>query len=194
MVCDPPAGGGSVSPVEQEAGRPSTPTAPRSPDLADQRRARSLRRVFVAALLLFLVLGALNVFGVRTRTTSATGGGHELSVTYAVVSRPGLATPWSFEVRRPGGFPNGLTVAATSRYFDAFDENGFSPAPLEETGDSERTIWQFGPSTGDTIVVSFDARIEPGVQFTRVKGRVEVLAGPGGPAVVAVGFTTTVMP
>jgi hypothetical protein len=85
-------------------------------------------------------------------------------------------------------------VAATSSYFDAFDENGFSPSPVEETDDGERTVWRFAPSAGDTIDVSFDARLEPGVQLTRVKGRVEILAGPGGPPVVGVGFSTFVMP
>lgn len=145
---------------------------------------------------LFLLLGALGVYGVRTRTISAAGGGYEVSVRYASVSRPGLATPWSLEVRRPGGFPDGLTVAVRSAYFDAFDENGLGPAPVAETSDGERTFWTFGPSAADTISVSFDARIEPGVQVTRVKGRVEVLAGPGAAAatVAAVAFGTWVLP
>ena len=150
--------------------------------------------MFVVALVVFLGLGALNTYGVRTRTASASGGGTELTVTYASVSRPGLATPWSVEIRRPGGFPQGLTVAATSSYFDAFDENGFSPSPVEETDDGERTIWQFAPSAGDTVTVSFDARLEPGVQLTRLKGRVEVLGGPGGSTLVGVDFSTFAMP
>ena len=149
------------------------------------------------ALGLFLALGALGFYGVRTRTASESAGGYELSVHYASVSRPGLATPWSLEVTRPGGFPDGLTVAVTSSYFDVFDENGLDPAPVEETSDGERTFWKFSPSTSDTISVSFDARIEPGVQLTRAKGRVEVLDGPTGPTattVVTVDFGTWVMP
>ena len=148
----------------------------------------------MAALGIFLALGALGFYGVRTRTTTASGGGYELSVRYASVSRPGLATPWSFEVTRPGGFPDGLTVAVTSSYFDAFDENGLGPAPVEESTDGELTIWRFGPSAGDTLSVSFDARIEPGVQLTTVKGRLEVLAGATGPTAVGVDFSTFVMP
>ena len=174
--------------------RPSVPTEPRRTDIGRQARARAARRIFAVALAVFLAVGALGFYGVRTRTASATAGGHELSVHYASVSRPGLATPWSFEVRRPGGFPEGLTVAVTSSYFDAFDENGLEPAPLEETSDGERTIWRFAPSAGDTLAVSFDARIEPGVQLARVKGRVEVLSDRSGPAVVTVAFRTFVMP
>ena len=174
--------------------RQSIPTEPDPADVKRQARARTLRRLFVAALSLFLLLGALDLYGVRTRTRSATGGGYELSVTYATVSRPGLATPYSFEVRRPGGFPQGLTVAARSSYFDIFDENGFSPTPEEETADGERTIWTFGPSTADTMTVSLDARIEPGVQVKRAKGRLEILTGPGGEALVTVDYSTFVTP
>ncbi len=181
-------------PVGQASPRPSIPTQPPPTDVTRQARARTVRRIFVAALAIFLLLGALDLYGVRTRTRSATGGGYELSVTYASVSRPGLATPFSFEVRRPGGFPEGLTVAASSSYFDAFDENGFGPAPEEETADSERTIWHFAPSPADTMTVSLDARIEPGVQLMRAKGRLEVLSARNGPAVVGVDFTTFVMP
>ncbi len=177
--------------------RRSIPTEPQPTDIRRQARSRLARRVFVVALGLFLALGALGFYGVRTRTVSAAAGGYELSVRYASVSRPGLATPWSVEVRRPGGFPDGLTVAVMSSYFDAFDENGLDPAPAEETSDGDRTFWTFGPSAGDTIAVSFDARIEPGVQVTRVKGRVEILDGPAGPTaatVVRAEFGTWVMP
>ncbi|MGI8810359.1 MAG: hypothetical protein ACR2KK_21415 [Acidimicrobiales bacterium] len=183
--------------MEAEAARQSIPTEPQPTDISRQVRSRLVRRIFVVGLGLFLVLGALGFYGVRTRSASAAGGGYEVSVRYATVSRPGLATPWSVEVRRPGGFPDGLTLAVMSGYFDAFDENGLDPAPVEETSDGERTYWRFGPSAADTIAVSFDARIEPGVQATRVKGRVEVLDGPPGPqsaAVVTVDFGTWVMP
>ena len=180
--------------MEQQAGAPGISTAPAPTDLPRQVRARTGRRIFVVALVTFLALGALGVYGVRTRTASASGGGFEVEVRYAAVSRPGLATPWSMEVRRAGGFPDGLRVAVLSSYFDAFDENGLGPAPAEETTDRERTVWTFGPSAADTLVVSFDARIEPGVQLTRVKGRVEVLTGPAGTPAVTVNFSTFVMP
>ena len=179
--------------VEAEAARPSTRTEPAPTDVSRQRRARTARRAFAVALGLFLLLGALNVYGVRTRTAAAAGAGYQLSVTYASVSRPGLATPWSFEIRRAGGFPDGVRVAVTSGYFDVFDENGLGPAPAEETTDGEMTIWQFGPTRSETLSVSFDARIEPGVQLATAKGELSVLAASGQPA-VTVDFKTFVMP
>ena len=105
---------------------------------------------------------------------------------------PGRRTSSDQGVARPGRD----TLAVMSSYFDAFDENGLDPAPVAETSDGERTFWTFGPSTADTISVSFDARIEPGVQITRVDGRAEVLAGPGPGAstVVTVDFGTWVLP
>ena len=175
----------------------SIPTEPQPTDIRRHVRSRLARRVFTAALGVFLVLGALGFYGVRTRTVSAAAGGYELSVRYASVSRPGLATPWALEVRRPGGFPDGLTVAVMSSYFEVFDENGLDPAPVEEASDGQRTFWTFGPSAADTIAVSFDARIEPGVQVTRAKGRAEVVAGPAAPTaatVVTVDFGTWVLP
>jgi hypothetical protein len=176
-----------------EANAASIPTKPAPTDIPRQKRARAARRVFVVVLGLFLLLGALGFFGVRSRTATAAGGGYELSVTYGSVSRPGLATPWSFEVRRAGGFPDGVTLSVTSGYFDAFDENGLGPAPIEETVDGDLTIWRFGPTRSETLAVSFDARIEPGVQLTTAKGALSVL-GPTGQPAVTVAFKTFVMP
>ncbi len=133
--------------MQAGANRRSIPTEPEPTDIPRQKRARAGRRVFVVLLGLFLLLGALGVYGVRTKTATAAGGGYELSVDFASISRPGLATPWAFEVRRPGGFPDGVTVAVTSSYFDVFDENGLGPAPAEETTDGDLTIWRFGPTT-----------------------------------------------
>ena len=180
--------------VETEGGRKSVPTAPEPTDVGRQVRARLGRRIFTVVLSLFLLLGAAGFYGVRKASASASGGGYELSVEYARISRPGRATPWSFDVRRAGGFPDGLTVAVTSSYFDAFDENGLGPAPEQEWAAEDVTVWRFGPSPAETISVSFDARIEPGVQLTTIKGELAVLAGPEGPPVVTVAFKTFVMP
>jgi hypothetical protein len=179
---------------EDDGATTSLPTAPEPTDPARLVRGRFGRRLFFCALALFLLLGALNVYGVRVTQKAATGSGYEMTVTYTTVTRPGLATPWSVEIRHPGGFDSGLiTVAATSSYFDAFDENGLDPDPARSTSDGERTIWQFEPPVGDTLTISFDARIEPGVQLTRLKGEVAVV-GLAGDDAVAADFTTYVMP
>ncbi|MEA2686425.1 MAG: hypothetical protein QOE93_1620 [Actinomycetota bacterium] len=162
--------------------------------LRQVRRDRFGRRVFTVALAVFLALGVLGLYGVRTGEKNATGGGYQLTVTYTKISRPGLATPWAVEIRRPGGFGDDLvTVAVTAAYFDAFDENGLDPDPAESFNDGERSVWRFEPPPGDVMTVSFDARIEPGVQLKTVKGTVAVL-DPSDAAVASVDFKTLVLP
>jgi hypothetical protein len=169
-------------------------TLPPPPDLGAVKRGRFGRRVFTVALVTFLGLGLLGVYDLHLQEARATGGGYEVTVTYARVSRPGLATPWSVEIRRPGGFDDELvTLAVDATYFDAFDENGLDPDPVESFTDGERTIWRFQPPPGDVMDVSFDARIQPDVQMTRVKGRVSVL-DPSDAPVVTVEFRTLVLP
>ena len=169
---------------------------PTTPDtgISSARRARLGRRLFTVGLVIFLGLGALGLYGLRVREAQATGGGYELTVTYASVSRPGLATPWSVEIRRPGGFDEELVaLAVTASYFDAFDENGLDPDPAESLSDGDRTVWRFEPPPGDVMTVSFDARIQPDIQLTRIKGSASVL-DPSGADVVTVDFRTLVLP
>lgn len=141
------------------------PTAPEESDLRRSRRARTARRVFMSLVAVVVLAGLSGWLGVRTATVTAAGGGYELTVTYANVSRPGLATPWSFEVRHPGGFDGPITISTTSSYLDMFDENGFDPEPSTMTATVEEVIWEFEPPPGDVLSVSLDARIEPGIQW-----------------------------
>jgi len=170
----------------------STSTIPDTTDEGAVRRSRSRRRVLIVALVAFLAVGAAGGYGVRTRTTRSSGGGYELEVRYATVTRPGLASPWSVEIRHRGGFDGPVRLATTARYFDYFDENGLSPDPASSTADGERVIWEFEPPPGDVLVVSFDARIEPAVQLSWVTATTSVLDGDT--AVASVRYRTVVLP
>lgn len=167
------------------------PTTPEETDLGRARRARTVRRIFLTLLAAFIALGATGRFGVRSATATASGGGYELTVTYGQVSRPGLPTPWSFVVRRSGGFDGPVTVATTHKYLDLFDENGFDPQPSSSTATEKYLIWEFDPPPGDTLAVSLDARLEPGVQWGR-SGETAVLED--GNQVVVARYHTWVMP
>jgi hypothetical protein len=167
-------------------------TAPPEVSLRTLVRARMLRRAYLALLVVFLACGALGLFGVRTGAAQASGGGFDVEVHYAEMSRPGLATPWSVQVRKAGGFDGPVTLAVTQSYLDLFDENGLDPDPAAATSDDERVIWEFDPpESGDTLIISFDARIEPAAQAGR-SGVVEVLVD--GEPVVSVRFKTNLMP
>ncbi len=167
------------------------PTAPEEPDLSQSRRARAARRLFMVILFAFLAVGVSGGLGVRTGTVTEQGGGYELKVTYGQVSRPGLATPWSLEIRRPGGFDGPVTVSTNTRYLDLFDENGFQPEPSKTTATADTVIWEFEPPAGDTLGVSLDGRIEPGVQWGR-SGETSVLVD--GKPVVTARYKTWILP
>jgi hypothetical protein len=137
------------------------PTSPEPTGLDRLRRARAGRRAILAVLLAILVLAAANVLGLKVGAVSASGGGYRIAVTYAEVSRPGLATPWGIEIIREGGFEGPIRIATSRTYLHLFDYNVVHPQPATETGTPELVIWEFDPPPGDTLRVSFDGRLEP---------------------------------
>lgn len=168
------------------------PTDPgESPGPDDQRRHRLERRIGLSVVFILLLLGVANVLGVRVATVSASGGGFDLSVTYASVSRPGLATPWTVRVRRAGGFEGPVVLRASTDYFGLFDENGLDPQPAESTTTGEATVWTFAAPPGDVLTVVFDGRLEPAFHLGR-SGTTSLLVD-GEPA-VSVSYRTVVMP
>ncbi|HUS61224.1 MAG TPA: hypothetical protein VMY34_03440 [Acidimicrobiales bacterium] len=170
-------------------------TEPDAADLAHLRRSRGLRLIFFLAITVFLLLGAFGAYGVRHGEVSASGGGFDLSVRYPTMTRPGLASVWSVEVRRTDGGPldDPVVLSTTADYFDLFDENGLDPDPAAAMSDGENLVWEFEPADGATVMtIGFDARIEPGVQLTSKSGVTTVLVD-GAPA-VSVTYRTKVMP
>jgi hypothetical protein len=134
----------------------------------------------------------LALIGVDSATTTAEGPDFELAVTYAEVSRPALATPFDIQVVQPGGFDAPIRIAVDQQYLRMWDENGLTPAPAEEGQVGDWVVWEFDPPSGDTLLVTYDARIEPAAQEGR-HGTVAVLDDDD--AVLArVDFTTRVMP
>lgn len=168
------------------------------PDL----HARHPRRVGYAVMTLALtaVIGAvvldgttpLALIGVDSATRSARGPGFELSVTYGEVSRPALATPFDIRVVQPGGFDGPIRIAVDQQYLRMWDENGLVPAPAEEGLVGDRVVWEFDPPAGDTLLVTYDARIEPAAQEGR-SGSVAVLDDDD-VVLAEVDFTTRIMP
>ena len=136
--------------------------------------------------------GVLDVYGVDTAVVAATGSGMELDVRYATVSRSGIATPFEITVRRAGGFDEAVRVAVDTDYLAMWDENGLDPDPAAATADDRRVVWEFDPPAGDTLVVSYDARIEPAAQRGNA-GRVAVVDD-ASVELVAVTFRTRILP
>lgn len=156
------------------------------------RRGRAARRVVMALFAAFVALGLLGVLGVRSGTVRDSADGVELSVTYPRITRPGLASPFRMEIRSEAPLPETVEVSVTQDYLAIYDENGLDPDPAEATSDGEMLTWSVNPTPGATrLVLVFDARIEPAVQWRR-SGEVRV-AGEALPA-LRVEFTSTVLP
>lgn len=134
----------------------------------DVRRASRWRAGSIIVLWAVVIAGAVGLLGVRSHTVHATGGGYRADFTYAAVARPGWDVPWHLVVRHPGGFGDGtVTVAVSRSMFDIYETQGFHPAPDSETADGQDVYLEFAPPPGDTLVVDFDAYIQPTSQIGR---------------------------
>jgi hypothetical protein len=155
-------------------------------------RARRLRRVGLFVLGAVVLAGLLNLLGVRTGTVSAEGAGYRLSVEYAEVTRPGLATSWIVEVRREGGFDGAVTLATDATYFDRFDFNQLYPEPASIAPRGEVVLYVFEEIEGELLRVAFDGRATPTFVFDLARGSTGLEVD--GREVVRVDYTTVVMP
>lgn len=140
------------------------------------RQSQLLRNALLVGLVLFVGAGLINVFGVRATTATTTVGDLEVEVVHPAVARPGLSAPLTVTLRRSGGFPGPVEVAMSNDYLARFDENGLDPQPDSATTSEEMLRWTWDEVDGDTFIVDFDARIEPGVHW-KFDGRVEASVG-----------------
>jgi hypothetical protein len=146
-------------------------------DGAAVRRSHRWRSGSLVVLWLLVALGASGLLGVHSRTASASGQGYRASLTYAGIARPGWDVPWHLVITHPGGFGDGaVTVAVSRSMFDIYETQGFHPAPDSETADGQFLYLEFAPPPGDTLVVDFDAYIQPTSQIGR-RTTVKVITG-----------------
>lgn len=149
------------------------------------------RRAFITALVLFVLAGATGLLGVRTTTSSASGAGYELSLRHATLARAGFDVPWQVTVTHDAGYTDDVTLAVTGSYFDIYETQGFSPEPSDTTRDGSTLYLTFAQPPGDTLVVSYDAYIQPSSQLGR-SGTLSVVDQ--GERLVSVDFSTTLLP
>lgn len=140
-------------------------------DLADQPSstwARWTTRAGVAVLALLVLAGAVGLLGPADRTERASGGGYDLEVQYASITRAGQPAPLNMRVRREGGFDRPIQIELCDEWFDDIDFQSWYPTPSAETSTSDRLVYEFDPPPSDTLEVSLDARTAPG-QFGEVE-------------------------
>lgn len=169
----------------------SLSTSPQQPTAGWNRFDRVLR-VLSMGVIVVIVLGALlGVAGLRTSSASGTNGAIDVVVTYAEVTRPGISTPFRIEVTSTTGepLPAQLTIEIGDDYLSMFDENGVDPAPDFEYFDGEALAWTYEVDDETTLVVDFDARLQPNIH--RGRDASVTVSGPDSEPVV-IRFHTTV--
>lgn len=151
------------------------------------------RRGFVTLLTLVVLAGATGLLGARSATSDARARGWDLRLTHASVARAGLDVPWQVTVTREGGLPDQVTLAVTGSYLDIYETQGFTPEPAETARDAETLFLTFdAPPAGDTLVVAYDAYIQPSSQVG-ADGTLAVLDADDRP-VVSLDFGTVLLP
>lgn len=190
MVVAPNAGvNGGVA----ESNRGSTSAIP-SEDSGTNESERVLRIISLSLITLLVAAGLIGLLGVRSSLATVSAEGISLSVEHAAVTRAGLATPFGLVIESTDGspLPQTLTTRVGAKYLALFDENGLDPEPTRSFQSSDWTWWTFEvPDGASELEVSFDARLEPAVQWGRsTTAAVEI----EGREVVSVAFRTWVLP
>jgi hypothetical protein len=169
----------------------STSTRPGIEPIGKLRRYRAARRAGLGAMGLIVLLGVGNVLGPRTGTAMVSDDGIELAVTYARVTRSGLATPWTVRVRSSAGFSRPITLTTSATYFERFDFNQWYPEPASTTRRGDLLVLTFEPPEGEVLRVDFDGRASP--TFGLGSAATTALETQGMPP-LSVEYRTVVMP
>ena len=160
--------------------------------LAPRRRSVVVRGIATAALAAFVLAGATGLFGERVAVVRADDGeGRSLAVTYAPVVRGGLDVPWRVELEDPRGLPDEVVLAVDPAYFQMFESQRFYPEPAEEARDGETWQLTFDTTGGTSLVVEFDAYVQP--RFTGGRTGSVTVVDDSRPQ-LAVHFSTALMP
>jgi hypothetical protein len=132
------------------------------------------RLVMLGVLALVVLADLVGLLGVHTSSATTTRDGYRLSLRYPDIARAGLDVQWQVTVSHPGGFGKEVVLAVTGDYFDIFETQGFHPQPSAETRDGHTLYLTFDAPPGDTLVVYYDAYIQPASQQGK-SARVAVL-------------------
>lgn len=172
--------------------------APPDSTLADVRPVRKgppsawARRGPALVLAALVAAGLAGLLGVNSTTTTRSESGYTLTLEHAWVTRTGLDTPWQLRVEADEPLTEDVVVRVTADYFDMWEHQGWYPEPSDVQRDDEYLYLTFAaPPAGRTLVIDFDAYIQPASQVGR-RGDVAVMADDV--PVAEIEFETRVLP
>lgn len=122
------------------------------------------RRAMLILMAVAVLTATTGYLGVHTSTATARSNGYTLTLRYPGIARAGLDVQWQVTVVHPGGFGKQVTLGVTGDYFDIFETQGFHPQPSDETRDGHTLYLTFEAPPGNTLVVYYDAYIQPASQ------------------------------
>ena len=166
-------------------------TAPQPIPAGKLRRARTARRFALAFITVFVLCGAVGLFGIRTRTESVSGGGYTMSLAYPSTDRSDQPIHWVLSVSHPGGFSGPIDIGITQSYLDLLDLNDIEPSPSTSHDNPPFVVWTFDPPTGDVLRVTLDANIQLNAHFG---AGADVAVLEGGRPVLSMHYRTWVAP
>ena len=119
------------------------------------------RRVFITIVLVFLVLGLLNVFGQSTSTSEASSDAAGLGVSAPSALRAGLLYQVEIEVRARRTLAS-PTLSLSSGWFSGLTTNAEVPQPSTQSSRNGETIFTLGPMRpGDVRHVRIYFQVNP---------------------------------
>ena len=117
-------------------------------------------RIVVVLAVVGLLVVLTNIFSSLEARATASGGGVEATVTYAVVARRGEVVPLKIDLRGVPGTDEPVTVWIRDSYLDELEQFGWSPAPTE-TVNGSGNVGVFFPNESGALVIELDARLLP---------------------------------
>jgi len=166
-------------------------TAPQPIPAGKLRRARTARRFALAFITVFVLCGAVGLFGIRTRTESVSGGGYTMSLAYPSTDRSDQPIHWVLTLRKAGGFTGPVDIGISQSYLDLLDVNDIEPAPSSSHDNGPFVVWTFDPPADGPLRVSLDGNIQLNAHFG---AGADVAVLEGGRPVLSMHYRTWVAP
>lgn len=161
-------------------------------DLGGRRHQIWIRRGFVALISLFCLLGLLNLFGQRPKTSARTAPAATLSVYAPTRARGGLLFSARFHIAARRDLKNALLLLDPG-WAEGMSINTIAPSPLGEASNDGRLSFELGHiAAGKSFILFMQFQVNPTNLAWRRPQNVQLYDGPT--LVLTIHRTLTIFP